>query len=122
MMQCVTTLCFFFAGQAGYTEGGVGFVAEDLDLRECRSSEWKMCSFLRLHFRRLSLKYMGRLLLKQMKMKARLQETLNLGTDLVFGNIIKSKMSAKKGGGRLVFESDVCFARSSECFPGLHCH
>ena len=105
---------------AGFDTPGIGFIADQLVLRDCKDEDWVMCRFLKLHIDGvLDLTYFGKMLPDKISMTAKDDKTLQLGNGIVFRSLFfESHLSAKDGDDRLTFKAQVVFTHTNDIFDG----
>ena len=140
-MQCPRTFCIycryisFLSSEKSSTEfslytsffafaemntTGIGFIADQLILRNCKEEEWVMCKFLKMHGgRTLDFTYFGLMLPDRVTMKAKSNMRLELGNGILFkSNTFQSTLSARHGGDRLVLKANIVLTYTNDVFPG----
>ena len=99
---------------------GIGLVADQLILRNCKAEEWVMCKFLQLHSNGvLDLTYYGQMMPDKVNLKAEKTTSFELGNGITFSsNVLESHLTASQGGDTLAFKATVELTRSIDLFPG----
>ena len=111
------SICFDIAG---FDTTGIGFIADNLILRNCKTEDWVMCKFLRLHKdRMIELAYFGKMLPEKVIMTAQGDERFELGNGIVFqSRFLVSHLTASHGDDRFDFTARVVLTHTNDIFEG----